>query len=218
MLDKILNINPQDKYKSGVKIATLPYAVNKNENERQSSKDTALFSPLAKLLSKINWKILNIEYPSDDEILFNFLVNDLEFIAVINFNELYENPYQEFTIFKFDEGKGKKFRKELKLNVKKEKISILNKSTPILTDYISLIFDRLEVEKNQNYTSTDLIYLKSLVFGIEEKVRDELSYLLKVVYTFIYTRFKARIKNNYILKTQENIPIMMQKVAIIYAE
>ncbi len=36
------------------------------------SRDSALFSPLAKLMSKINWRILNIEYPSTDEMSVKF--------------------------------------------------------------------------------------------------------------------------------------------------
>jgi len=174
MLERILNINPQDKYKSGVKIATHTYAVNRNDDERHNSKDSALFSPLAKLLAKINWRILNIEYPSDNEILFSFLVNDFEFSISINLNDLYENAYQEVTIFNINENNGKKIGKKFILKVKKEKISILTKSEPIITDSIELIFDRLKVNKKKNYSSSDSVFLKSLIFGLEGKLHQEL--------------------------------------------
>ena len=65
------------------------------------------FLLLAKLLSNINWKILNIEYPSNDEMLFHFLVNDLEFIILIDLNEIHKEPYQQFTIYHNSESFGK---------------------------------------------------------------------------------------------------------------
>ena len=153
MLDRILNINPQEKYKSGLKIISNPYTVNRHNQERHPSKDSALFSPIARLMSKINWRILNVEYPSDEEMLLNFLVNGLEFITVINFGEMYKNPYQEFSIFQQTSFSGKKRQNEIKLKVEKNNIGILDTPDPIRTQTISHLFDRVDEfapEKNCN--------------------------------------------------------------------
>ena len=220
MLDRILNINPQEKYKSGLKVPSNNYyAVNRYDQDKQHSKDSALFSPLAKLMSKINWRILNIEYPSSEEMLLNFMVNDLEFITVINFNEMYNKLYQEFSIYRGFSSIKKSKHFEVKLNVEKNEVSVLESPEQIKTDNLSILFDRVSkinfgnalkiVEKNT---------LNKLKESIELEIKEELNYLLKVIYTFISTKSKSRIKNNIILKTNKNIPIMMQKVAIIYAE
>ena len=218
MLDRILNINPQDKYKNSLKIINHPYAVNRQDNEKQNSKDSALFSPLAKLLSKINWKILKIEYPSEDQILFNFLVDEFEFITIIDFNELYENPFQDIVILQAIENDKIELIKKNEIKIRKITITILNTHEIIKTDNLAHLFSRVKSQKHLNFRSKDAFFLKGIINGLEDEIFDELDYILKVVYTFIYTRFKTRIKNNYHLKTQKNIPIMMQKVAIIYAE
>ncbi len=215
MLDRILNINPQDKYKSGIKVPSVnSYIVNRYDKEKQNSKDSALFSPLAKLLSKINWKILNIEYPTNDEILFHFLVNDFEFITLIDYNEIYTEPFQQFTIYRNGESFGKGIQYEVKLKVEKDDISILNKADPINTDGISTIFDRIKELNYANSNITDLAILREFISGVQKEVNQELNYILKVIFTFISTRSKNRIKTQINLKSQKNNPIIMQKVVI----
>jgi hypothetical protein len=219
MLDRISNINPKEKYKSGLKVSTNPYAVNRHDQEKHHSKDSAMFSPLAKLMSKINWRILNIEFPSDDEMLFNFLVNGLEFITIINFNEMYNNPYQEFSVFHIDNKYGKKVQYETKLKIKKNDVSVLDKPDPIDTENTYQLFERIKkLNIRSNYQIIEHHILDGFVNDIANSVSREFNYILKVIYTFISTRNKKRIKNNFLLKTQKNIPIMMQKVTIIYAE
>jgi len=220
MLDKILNINPQEKYKSGLKVPKNPlYSVNRHNQEKNHSKDSALFSPLAKMLSKINWKILSIEYPTNDEILLHFLVDDFEFITLIDFNEMYKKPFHEFTIYRGSKKQGKKLSYEVKLKTEKYEISILDKADQIKTEGISLLFDRItELNLYKNYKVTQSHILNNFVNGIEATINKELNYILRVIYTFITTKNGSRVKNNFILKTQQNIPIIMQKVAIIYAE
>ena len=203
MLDRILNINPQDKYKSGIKVPNVnSYIVSRYDKEKQNSKDSALFSPLAKLLSNINWKILNIEYPTNDEILFHFLVNDLEFIILIDLNEIHKDPYQQFTIYHNSESFGKSVQYEVKLKVEKRDIGVLT------------IFDRIKELNYSNSKIVDSPILREFINGIQSEVYDELNYILKVIFTFISTRNKNRIKTQINLKSQKNIPIMMQEVVI----
>lgn len=220
MLEKILNINPQDKYKSGLKVPSgNNFIVNKYDQDRQNSRDSALFSPLAKLMSQINWRILNIEYPSNDEILMNFMVNDLEFITVINFNEMYSKPYQEFSIYRTRNLLNKRKHYEAKLKVEKYEVSILQTPDPIETENLSILIDRIaKLNFMNNQKIFDLNILNKLINDIKLDINKELNYILKVIYTFISTRNKSKVKNNFLLKTKKNIPIIMQEVAIIYAE
>jgi len=220
MLDRILNINPQEKYKSGSKVnASHLYAVNRHDQNKNNSKDSVLFSPLAKLMSKINWRILSIEYPSNDEMLFHFLVDEFEFITAINFTEIYSDSYHEFSIFHAGKSTKKKLEYEIKLKAEKHEISLLEKPIPIKVENISLLFDRvLEMEIQKNYNIIETHILDGLVDGIRHSLNEELNYILTVIYTFISTKHRSRIKNNFILKTQKNIPIIMQKVAIIDTE
>lgn len=220
MLDRILNINPQEKYKSGLKVSsTNNYAVNRYDQDKQNAKDSALFSPLAKLMSKINWRILNIEYPSDDEMLMHFMVNELEFITVINFNEMYSKPYHEFSIYRARNLPNNRKHYEVKLKVEKYEVSILETPDPIETENLSTLFDRVsKLNFPSNLKIVDLHILNELIDNIKLSINTELNYILKVIYTFISTRSKSRIKNNFVLKTNKNIPIIMQEVAIIYAE
>jgi len=220
MLDRILNINPQEKYKSGLKIPSNHYYVaNRDDHDKHHSKDSALFSPLAKIMSKINWKILNIDYPSKDEISFNFLVDDLEFLTVVNFNEIHTTPFHEFLVSKVRSRNGRKLKYEIKLKNEKYEVNILNKALPIETGNLSLVFDRIhEMNINTEYEIVEPEILSSFIGGIEHSLNADLNYILKVLHTFISTKNKSRIKNNFVLKTQKNIPIIMLGVAIIKAE
>ncbi|MCW8849505.1 MAG: hypothetical protein OQJ81_05940 [Melioribacteraceae bacterium] len=220
MLDRILNINPQEKYKSGLKVpSNHNYAVNRYDQDKQHSKDSALFSPLAKLMSKINWRILNIEYPSSEEMLLNFMVDDLEFITVINFNEMYNKSYQEFSIYRAVPSHNRRKYLEVKLNVEKYVISVLETPNQIKTEKLSVLFNRVsEINFDASLKIVEKEALKQIKEGIALEINSELNYILKVIYTFISTKSKSKIKNNFILKTNKNIPIIMQKVAIIHAE
>ena len=121
MLDPILNINPQEKYKSGSKVNNNHlYSVHRHDQDKNNAKDSALFSPLAKLMSKINWQILSIEYPSNEEMLFHFLVENIEFITVINFSDIYTNSHHEFAVFYSARTSGKQLDYEVKLKVEEK--------------------------------------------------------------------------------------------------
>jgi hypothetical protein len=219
-LDRILNINTQEKYKSGSKVNPVHhYSVHRDEHGKQNSRDSALFSPLAKLLSQINWHILSVEYPSEDAMDFNFLVDELEFKVSIDFTELYQNPFQEISII-YTKAINNAINKEnVLLKVAKDDIVILTEPTPINITYLNVLFKRIdEYSSNSNFEITDKSLLNSFVMGIKTNINEELNYILKVLYTFISTRNKSRVKNNFNLKSEENNPIIMQKVAIIIAE
>ncbi len=213
MLEKILNINPKEKYKSGLKApVTNLNAIHANDYNQQKRKDSALFSPIAKLLSKLNWHIKKIEYPSADEVFFDFEVDDIEFITLINFNEIYTEFYQEFSIYKSISKKGKKRNCEIKLNVIKDQISILETPEEIHVDSIKRLFNRIADQETEYIIESHLT--EEILFGIENVLFYEFNYILKVIYTFLSTRFVNKIKNNYILKTQSNNPIIIHKIAI----
>lgn len=213
MLEKILNINPKEKYKSGIKApVSSVYAVQANEYNQKKRKDSALFSPLAKLLSKLNWHILKIEYPSADEVFFDFEVEDIEFITLINFNELYSEFYQEFSIYKSVIKNTKKINYEVKLNVNKDKISVLEIPEEICIDSIKRLFKRIADQGNNYIIESHLT--GEVLFGLENEIFSQLNYILKVIYTFLSTRFVNKIKKNYVLKTQSNNPIIIHKIAI----
>ncbi|MCB0748089.1 MAG: hypothetical protein KDC90_11565 [Ignavibacteriae bacterium] len=217
MLDKIQNINPQEKYKSGLKIPAVNlYAIHQNEYDREKKKDSALFSPLAKLLSKINWNILAIEYPSEEEILLHFAVDDIEFITVIDFNELYSKEYQEFSIYKAGIKNENKVDYEIKVNVRKDEISTINTSEPIEIDSLRKLFSRIAQQDSNYIIESHLI--DEILIGIDHGIFQELNYVLKVICTFITTKYKSKIKNNFILKTQGNIPIIINKIVITNSE
>ncbi|MFZ1288755.1 MAG: hypothetical protein WAR79_01600 [Melioribacteraceae bacterium] len=213
MLDKILNINPQDKFKSGSKVHAInPYIVHANDYDRQK-KDSALFSPLAKLMSKINWHILNLEYPSEEEMLIHFIVDDIEFFTIVNFNELYLNSYQEFSLIKEGFLGNSKVNFEARLEVQKDEISILEIPEKIEINSLTRFFNRMEIHElnaaiNQNFYD-------EIIFGLENGIFNELNYILKVIYTFIKTKHPDKIKKNFILKSQSNIPIIIQQIDII---
>jgi len=220
MLDRILNINPKEKYKSGSKItASQFYSVNRHDHEKHQSKDSALFSPLAKLMAKINWKILSVQYQSDDEILFHILINEIEFITVINFHELYTASYQKFTMLKTKVNNGERISFKINLEVEKDDISILDTPEQISTDSILELYNRVIQKKIHSRNSiTESYILNEISSGIKNSLKVEFNNILKAIYTFISTRDKKRIKNNFILKTHKNIPIIISEVSFIYAE
>ncbi|MBK8945056.1 MAG: hypothetical protein IPM32_07245 [Ignavibacteriae bacterium] len=213
MLEKISNINPQDKFKSGTKVLpTNPYIIHANDYNLKK-KDSALFSPLAKLMSKINWHILNLEYPSDDEMLFHFLVDDIEFFTIINFNELYTNSHHEFSIIKSGFYKNSKVNFEASIEVQKDEIAILEFPDRIEISHLKRFFNRMEI--NEFNIAINQKFYDEITLGIENGIYSELNYILKVIYTFITTKHPDKIKNHFILKSQPNIPIIIQQIDII---
>lgn len=219
MLDRILNINPQEKYKSGSKItASQLYSVNRHEQDRHHSKDSALLSPLVKLMSKINWKILSVQSTSKDELLFHILIDDIEFITVIDFKELYSSPIQKFTLIKNMVHNNSEASYKINLEVEKDDISIFEHPEQLSTASIQELFSRI-LDRGY-YTDENIIepyILNEFINGIRGSLNGEFNAILKAIYTYISARGNGRIKNNFILKTHKNIPIIINKVSIIYA-
>lgn len=213
MLEKIININPHDKFKSGTKVQSVnPYYVHANNYDKHK-KDSALFSPLAKLMSKINWQILNLEYPSEEEMLFHFIVDDIEFFTIINFNELYTNSHQEFSVFRAGFIDNKKVNFEARIEVQKDEITILEIPEKIEIGSLKRFFNRMEIHEFKASIMQNIY--DEILAGIENGIYNELNYILKVIYTFITTKHSDKIKKNFILKSQSNIPIIIQQIDII---
>ncbi len=220
MLDRILNINTNEKYKNSKKIPVAHlYTIHRQDHEKHRSRDAALFSPLAKLLSKINWTILNVEYLSNDEVFFHFLVEDLEFKTTIQYSRLYNDTFQEFFVSRIMNNSRKNTRYETKFKVSKDRIRILQNPELIEIEKLKQMFFRIsELNIQRGHIITDTRTLESFIIDIERNIKDEMNYILEVIYTFITTRNKSKVKDNFVLKSSQNIPIIMQKVAIICTE
>ena len=218
MLDPILNISPNERYKSGSKSQLNFYSIHKNTEEKNHQKDSALFSPLARLLSKINWQIINVSYPSKNQVKLNFLKDDLEFLTIIDFNTLYTEPYHEFLISKKEITANKNISFKLKLKVQKETVTTFNKIIPLEIDSIQELFNRisqLEFNENSEINYTNPLIFSGLLLDVEEQIHFELNSILTAIYTFISIQQKNKIRNNFTLNTSQNNPIIIQRVSII---
>jgi hypothetical protein len=133
---------------------------------------------------------------------------------------MYNKLYQEFSIYRTISTLNKRRKYlEVKLNVEKYEISILETPDQIETEKLSVLFNRVsDTDFGPSLKIIEKNTLKELLENCDVAINKELNYILKVIYTFISTKSKSKVKNNFILKTHENIPIIMQKVAIIYAE
>ncbi len=223
MLDPILNINHNERYKGGVKSQSSFYSIHQHTEEKNRSKDSALFSPLARLLSKINWRIINVQYPSNDQILINFQKGELEFLTLIDFHELYNTQYHEFSISKKTQNNGKKLEYKIQIKVKKEKITTFEKITPLEIDALEELFTRIkeinfEKLNKQSLSITNTDVLNNFVYGLEEKISGELNTILTAIYTLISTHQENKIIKNYVLNIEQNNPIMLEKLSIISAK
>jgi len=218
MLDPILNINPNERYKSGSKSQQHFYSIQKNTEEKNHTRDSALFSPLAKLLSKINWQIINISYPSRDQIRLNFLKDNLEFLTLIDFNTLYKEQYHKFFISKKEIIENKVFEAKVELKVQKETITTLDKIIPLEIENIQELFSRilyLDYSQNEENNYADPQLFSQLLFEVEDQIHEELNLILTAIYTFISIQQKSKIRNNITLNTYQNNPIIIQRVSII---
>ncbi len=218
MLDPILNINPNERYKSGSKSQQNFYSIQKNTEEKNHPRDSALFSPLARLLSKINWQIINVSYPTRDQIRLNFLKDDLEFLTLIDFNTLYTENYHEFLISKKGIIQDKDFEYKVGLKVQKETITTLDKIIPLEIENIQELFSRilyLDYAENEENNYTDQLLFSELLFEVEDQINSELNLILTAIYTFISIQQKSKIRNNFTLNTDQNNPIIIQRVSII---
>jgi hypothetical protein len=105
------------------------------------------------------------------------------------------------------------------IKVEKENIGILDNPDPIIVDNLKIMFQRmLELNPMNETKIIESENLSGVTFNIEKGLLREMNYILKVIYTFISTKNKSRIKNNFILKSSKNIPMIIEKVAIKYAE
>lgn len=112
-----------------------------------NKKRFSTFFAVSNLMSQINWKILNLEYPSDDEMLFHFLVDDTEFFTIINFNELYTEHYQEFSIQKPGIKDFTNVNYETVIAVKKDEINILAIPERIEIASLNRFFNKKKIER-----------------------------------------------------------------------
>lgn len=217
MLDRILNITPQDKYKSGTKItASQLYSVNRHPHERQHAKDSALFSPLAKLLSQLNWRIINLQYSGEDEMLFHVLVNDIEIITVLDFRKLYSEPYHQFTLMKTINEYGKEIKSKININSLKENLGVLEKPNHLNTIYLDEMFSSISEFRNVNQAKiSDQYTLNQIIEGKRAEISEELNLILKAICTFISTRHVGKIKNNFLLNTSGNNPIILKEISFM---
>ncbi|MEE9432526.1 MAG: hypothetical protein V3V16_15880 [Melioribacteraceae bacterium] len=217
MLDPILNINPNERYKSGSKSPVNFYSIQKNTEEKNRQGDSARFSPLATLLSKINWQIINVSYPSRSEIKLHFSKDQLEFITTIDFNKLYTEPYQDFTVIKKKIVSDKHINYKLNLKIKKETVTTFSEINPLEISSIQELFSRVLLFSYENNTDTDYtnpVLFLELLNGIEDEIHYEFNSILTAIYTFISAKQKNKIRNNFTLNTNQNYPIIIQRVSI----
>ncbi|MCP5064231.1 MAG: hypothetical protein GY936_17465 [Ignavibacteriae bacterium] len=169
-------------------------------------------------MSKINWQIINVSYPTRDQVRLNFLKDDLEFLTLIDFNTLYTENYHEFLISKKGIIQDKDFEYKVGLKVQKETITTLDKIIPLEIENIQELFGRilyLDYAENEENKYTDQLLFSELLFEVEDQIHSELNLILTAIYTFISIQQKSKIRNNFTLNTDQNNPIIIQRVSII---
>jgi len=217
MLDPILNINPNERYKSGSKSPVNFYSIHQNTEERNQRGDSARFSPLATLLSKINWQIINVSYPSKGQIKLHFAKDGLEFQTLIDFTKLYSEPYHKFLVSKKEMQNNKEVDYILNVKVKKETITTFSSIIPLEISNIHELFNRtlqLSYKEKAEVSFTNTLIFIELLEGIEEQIHFEFNSILTAIYTFISAKQKNKIRNNFTLNTNQNNPIIIERVSI----
>ena len=212
MLEKIININSNQPYKGKKKSGNFEKFLNKPQIEKVFGKDSISFSPGALYLSKINWQLKEIDYPAEEKVVVQFIIDEFEFTSEVDFVNFYTNNYQKYKVNKKKVDQWEKTKALVEFKVYKGQLMLEDNYSAFQPNAIRSIFKKIsnspmEIEDSHKYS--DLLY------GIEDDLVLEFQLITNHLYTFINKMGKYNIVNDYVFNLADEKPITLEKITAI---
>ena len=219
MLEKIENISKNNSYRgrrhSGKNFESY---FSKPSPSVQLGKDSMKFSPAATYLSSLKWTVREIEYPSDNSIVFDFFIDEFEFKTKIDLNEFFNQPYQSFNVLKTELQNNRKNKIIARLNIKKLLVKYLINNPEPNINVFREIFSRIkELKIDHSFGTKDSSMINILKDNYEESIFFEFSKILNSIYTFIYKHEKFNVPNKFEFKNNDNELIKIEEITTYYS-
>ena len=216
MLEKIINIKPNDAYKGRKKSSNFEKFLRKNSAASGVDKDSLTFSPAAKYLHLIHWNLKEIKFLTNDKILIRFFVDDFEIKTEIDFLNFYTSPRHLFdVIYDKKSGSGSKKCRGL-LSLKMEKIQILNETEKInLIAHHSLFERYLSMNVHSDFDKYDNYATRELLDGIEYQLSNEMQDMMNIIYTLINKTEKFNLINYFEFDSDSSSSVIIEKISLL---
>lgn len=188
MLEKIINIKPAVSYQGGKKSYSSSYEkfLNKPFARNAFGADSLAFSPAAVFLSKIDWRLKEIDISENEKLKINFYIENIEFETNIDFSEIENLSERKYLVSKNLENTDEKKRAEFIILLKKDKIALtenyLNDELNGINNFLQRIFIS---DFSFTLTSNDGYLINDLLSGIEDKLREEFNNIDSALFTFL---------------------------------
>jgi len=194
MLDKIKNLNLNLSSPKPETYGALFNKKKQGKNYKQSNSDSLSRSDALQFLSEKNWQILEIFFPSEKKISVSFLVSEIEFNTLIDFNEL--NKISEISY---------KISSEKEINNERKRLTAFistsiwenNQSDQIINNELKglkLLLKRLfDLNVSNILSAEDSTVLNNIFDDINEAVDSNLNYINNCLFEFISKLTGAKI-------------------------
>lgn len=217
MLDKIINIKPEYRYKegSGSNFGFQKFYQNAGQH-RIVFQDSISFSPAAIFLSKINWQLRDIEVASNTKMSLIFSTFDFEFHAEIDFLNFYNEPRHYYSINKSFLSIGKKMKLLLRMAANKNIIRIDENVERMNLNGLDRLFERIyNLEISGEIDKYDSSVLRDLMDGIDEDIINEFNFINTAFFTLVSKLGNFKFLDNYNFNNERTEPVIIEKITAI---
>jgi len=209
MLDKIININTDVRLRSDDKSSRNNRYGKKKGAPQMAEKDSLLFSPAALYLAELDWELHNLDYPAENCVSLEFVINNLLFRIKIDFSNYFVTPEQ--VIFISYQIKDKKI--SLFTLLAKRKLWFIDHYKPIELKGLEQLFEIMYNSTDENNQVNSFAVEKVLV-ELETKLNSELQYILASVFTFLDKLGKFKIIKNFRFNNNSAELVKIEKVIV----
>ena len=217
MLEKVENINPKGSFKQKDRKRKKESAYHAHFVEKHFIKDSIVLSPAAQFLANLNWTLKDIQYLSNDKILLNFLIDEVEFYTEIDLDKLYTEEMQLFHILKSNVKYSGEEKILIQLMIYKDMVKTVDDDLKFEIPVISDLFDKVfDLKLKTDIGKEDYVLLRNLIEDIEEQLVEEFQYVLYGIYTFLDKLGKFNLVKNYLFNYDIDNPLRIEKITVIH--
>jgi hypothetical protein len=204
MLEKIAEINVENKFGSGTRNNYAHRQYNKHDqNKKETDHDSLSLSPAFKMAAKFHLKIKQISKESTDKYFVKFDLNEFQFEIKVDLNKLLESRQLQLYSTKQINKNDEKVNISFWVNYNMDKISDDNTiilSTIALEKFIQKIID-LGSGSNLNIYSE--ASLDSLTEDIEYQFNDELFHICSIAIKFLEKLYQENISEKFGIRDEQ---------------
>jgi hypothetical protein len=217
MLNKVANIEPSKGYTSSSRKNATPYekAFRTYVENVSHEHDSVQFSPAAVFLAAVQWRLAEVNYSSENEVVLEFCIGDIKFNVDLNFTDFYKTTHQKVKMEKVVGGINGSKKQVVELFVKKPPIRIFEKYSQFQISGIQALFEKIsklkltgQIRKYETFT------MSMLSEGLEDAIYRDFVNIFNVIYSFIAKLGKFGINKAAKFPESKAEKIIFEKIAV----